>query len=248
DFFVGSILPNQVGLDDFRWHHRFVSYGHVAVRAHPAHDLHLRIAHLAAGGACARGPGGEAMSDVTTYESPSADRKIYGLMAEFDSAQELLDAAHKTHQAGYQKIDAYSPFPIEGLAEATGFHKNSVALVVLIGGIIGGLSAYALQYWVAVITYPVNVGGRPLQSWPSFIIVTFELTILFGGVSAAIGMLALNGLPMPYHPVFNVPEFAKASENKFFLVVFSSDPKYDAARTRSFLTGLAPRMIAEVPS
>ncbi|MFY9842353.1 MAG: DUF3341 domain-containing protein [Terriglobales bacterium] len=188
------------------------------------------------------------MSDVTTYESPGADRKIYGLMAEFDSAQELLDAAHKTHQAGYQKIDAYSPFPVEGLAEATGFHKNSVALVVLIGAIIGGLSAYALQYWVAVITYPVNVGGRPLQSWPSFIIVTFELTILFGGVTAAIGMLALNGLPMPYHPVFNVPEFAKASENKFFLVVFSSDPKYDAARTRSFLNELAPRMIAEVPS
>jgi hypothetical protein len=119
---------------------------------------------------------------------------------------------------------------------------------VLIGGIIGGLSAYALQYWVAVITYPVNVGGRPFHSWPSFIIVTFELTILFGGLSSAIGMIVLNGLPMPYHPVFNVPEFAKASESKFFLVVFSSDPKYDAARTRSFLTELAPRMIAEVPS
>jgi hypothetical protein len=173
---------------------------------------------------------------------------IYGLMAEFDSAQELLDAAHKAHEAGYQKMDAYSPFPVEGLAEAIGFHKNRVALVVLIGAIIGGLSAYALQYWVAVITYPVNVGGRPYHSWPSFIIVTFELTILFGGLSAAIGMLALNGLPMPYHPVFNVPEFAKASDNKFFLVVFSSDSNYDAVRTRSFLSGLAPRMIAEVPS
>jgi hypothetical protein len=101
---------------------------------------------------------------------------------------------------------------------------------------------------VAVITYPTNVGGRPFHSWPSFIIVTFELTILFGGLSSVIGMLALNGLPMPYHPVFNVPEFAKASENKFFLVVFSSDPNYDAARTRSFLSGLAPRMVAEVPS
>ncbi|MGA8540684.1 MAG: DUF3341 domain-containing protein [Terriglobales bacterium] len=188
------------------------------------------------------------MSDVSVYESPIPDSPSYGLMAEFDSAQELVDAAHKAHQAGYKKIDAYSPFPIEGLAEAIGFEKNGVALVVLIGGLIGLMSAYALQYWVAVITFPVNVGGRPYHSWPSFIIVTFELTILFGGLSAVIGMLALNGLPMPYHPVFNVPEFAKVTENKFFLVVFSSDPNYDAARTRSFLSGLAPRMIAEVPS
>lgn len=179
-------------------------------------------------------------------DSPGAP--TYGLMAEFDSAQELVDAAFKTRQAGYQKIDAYSPFPVEGLADAIGFHKNRVALVVLIGGILGGLSAYALEYWVAVITYPVNIGGRPLQSWPSFIIVTFELTILFGGLSAVFGMLALNGLPMPYHPVFNVPEFKKASENKFFLVVFSSDSQYDEAGTRSFLESLAPRMVAEVPS
>ena len=172
---------------------------------------------------------------------------VYGMMAEFDSPSDLVAAAHKTHEAGYKKIDAYSPFPIEDLAEA--IHcTNHVPLVTLIGACIGGLSGYLLQYWVAVITYPVNIGGRPYHSWPSFIIVTFELTILFGGLSSAIGMLALNGLPMPYHPVFNVPEFAKASENKFFLVVFASDPQYDAARTRSFLSGLSPRMIAEVPS
>src|ERR1700681_1805859 len=184
------------------------------------------------------------MSDSSTYESPVRDASIYGLMADFASAQELVAAAHKTHAAGYQKIDAYSPFPIEGLAEAIGFHKNRVPLVALIGGI----SAYSLQYWVAAITYPTNVGGRPFHSWPSFIIVTFELTILFGGLSAVIGMLALNGLPMPYHPVFNVPEFAKASDNKFFLVVFSSDPQFDVSQTRSFLSGLAPRLVAEVPS
>ncbi|MGO8985883.1 MAG: DUF3341 domain-containing protein [Terriglobales bacterium] len=185
--------------------------------------------------------------DETSYD-PRIYGPIYGLMAEFDSAQELLDAAHKTHEAGYRKIDAYSPFPVEGLAEAIGFHSNRVALVVLLGGLLGGISAYALQYWVAVITYPTNIGGRPYHSWPSFIIVTFELTILFGGLSAAIGMLVLNKLPMPYHPVFNVPEFAKATENKFFLLVESADPKFDISGTRSFLSELAPRMIAEVPS
>jgi hypothetical protein len=176
------------------------------------------------------------------------DASTYGLMAEFDSAQELVTAAHKTHAAGYEKMDAYSPFPVEGLAEAIGFHKNSVAFVVLVGGIIGGLSGYALQYWVSTIAYPLNIGGRPYHSWPSFIIVTFEMTILFAGLAAAFGMLALNGLPQPYHPVFNVAEFAKASDNKFFLVVFSTDPKYDARRTREFLKGLAPRAISEVPS
>lgn len=176
------------------------------------------------------------------------DASTYGLMAEFDSAQELVTAARKTHAAGYEKMDAYSPFPVEGLAEAIGFHKNSVAFVVLVGGIIGGLSGYALQYWVSTIAYPLNIGGRPYHSWPSFIIVTFEMTILFAGLAAAFGMLALNGLPQPYHPVFNVAEFAKASDNKFFLVVFSTDPKYDARRTREFLKGLAPRTISEVPS
>src|SRR5262249_2422828 len=115
-----------------------------------------------------------------------SDASVYGLMAEFDSPQELLDAAHKTSHAGYKKIDAYSPFPVEGLADAIGFHKNYVSLVVLICGMIGGLSGYLLQYYVAVITYPTNIGGRPYHSWPSFIIVTFELTILFGGISAAV--------------------------------------------------------------
>lgn len=173
---------------------------------------------------------------------------VYGLMAEFESAQSLVDAAHKTHAAGFQKIDAYSPFPIEGLAEAIGFTKNRVPLVVLIGGLIGGLSGYLMQYWISAISYPINVGGKPYHSWPAFIVVTFEMTILFGGLSAVFGMLALNGLPMPYHPVFNVPRFAFATKDRFFLIIFSSDPKYDSTQTRAFLEGLGSRFISEVPS
>jgi hypothetical protein len=173
---------------------------------------------------------------------------VYGIMAEFDSAQALVDAAHHTHEAGYVKIDAYSPFPVEGLAEAMGFHKNRVPLVVLIGGLIGGISGYALQYWVSAVSYPINVGGKPYHSWPAFIVVTFEMTILFAGISAVFGMLALNGLPMPYHPVFNVPRFALATKDRFFLIVFSTDPKYSPSETRRFLESMAPRSISEVPS
>ena len=174
--------------------------------------------------------------------------RIYGIMAEFDSASDLVAAARKTHEAGYRKIDAYSPFPVEELAEAIGFHKNRVPLVTLIGAIIGGLSGYLMQYWIAAVDYPVNVGGRPFHSWPAFIVVTFEMTILFGGIFAVLGMLALNGLPMPYHPVFNVPRFAMATKDRFFLIVFSTDPKYSPTSTRQFLESLGPRSISEVPS
>lgn len=173
---------------------------------------------------------------------------IYGIMAEFDSAQALIDAAKHTHQAGYQKIDAYSPFPIEGLAEEIGFHHDEVPLVVLIGGILGGLTGYAMQYWMSAVDYPLNIGGKPPHSWPSFIVITFEMTILFAGIFAVFGMLALNGLPMPYHPVFNIPRFALASKDRFFLIVFSSDQKYNPAETRRFLEALHPRSVVEVPS
>jgi Protein of unknown function (DUF3341) len=174
--------------------------------------------------------------------------RTYGLMAEFDTPDHIVAAARRTHEAGYKRIDAYTPFPIEELSEAIGFHHNGVPLVVLIGGLLGGLSGFFLQYWIHVINYPINVGGRPLNSWPSFIVVTFEMTILFAGIFAVFGMLALNGLPMPYHPVFNVPRFAFASKDRFFLIIFASDPKYDAVATRQFLEALGARAIDEVPS
>src|ERR1700682_3252163 len=172
---------------------------------------------------------------------------VYGIMAEFDSVHTLLDAANRTREAGYKRIDAYSPFPIEGLAEEIGFHHDEVPLVVLIGGIIGGLTGYLMQYWMSVVDYPLNIGGKPPHSWPAFIVITFEMPILFAGISAVFGMLALNGLPMPYHPVFNVPRFALASKDRFFLIVFSSDKKYDPSQTRKFLEGLAPRSVSEGP-
>ena len=173
---------------------------------------------------------------------------IYGMMAEFDTPVALVEAAKRTYQAGYKRIDAYTPFPVEGLAEEIGFHRDEVPLVVLTGGIVGGLTGYLMQYWMSAVAYPLNIGGKPYHSWPAFIVITFEMTILFAGISAVFGMLALNGLPMPYHPVFNVPRFARASRDRFFLVVFSSDVKYDPAATRQFLESLDPRSVLEVPS
>ena len=176
------------------------------------------------------------------------DPTIYGLMAEFDNVNDAIIAARRTYAAGYRKLDAYSPFPVEELSEAIGFHKNGVALICLIGGLLGCTAAYTLQWWINTISYPINIGGRPLHSWPSFIIVSFEMTILFSGLSAVYGMLSLNGLPMPYHPVFNVPQFDRASKDRFFLVIFSSDKNFDALRTRQFLESLNPISVAEVPS
>jgi hypothetical protein len=173
---------------------------------------------------------------------------IYGLMAEFETPGTIITAANKTYAAGYKKIDAYSPFPIEELSDAIGFHRNGVAPVVLAGGILGCLTGYLMQWWIATVSYPVNVGGRPYHSWPSFIVVTFELTILFSVLAAVFGMLALNGLPMPYHPVFNVERFAFASRDRFFLIIFSSDPMYSSAETRAFLESLGPRSVSEVPA
>jgi hypothetical protein len=171
---------------------------------------------------------------------------IYGLMAEFDTPEDLLEAAHRAHAGGYRQMDGYSPFPVEGLSEAIGFHRTRLPLVVLLGGLAGGLGGYLLQYYTAVIDYPLNVGGRPLHSWPAFIPVTFEMTVLIAGLAAVLGMLALNGLPRPYHPVFNVPRFEMASRNLFFLCIESTDPHFDVERTRQFLEALGSHQIYEV--
>jgi hypothetical protein len=175
-----------------------------------------------------------------------AQSSIYGLMAEFDSPEALVAAARSAFAAGFRKMDGYSPFPVDGLAEALGFHRTRVPLIVLIGGIIGCLGGFFLQYWAAVIDYPINVGGRPLNSWPAFIPVTFEVTILIAALSAFLGVLALNGLPMPYHPVFNVDRFELASRNRFFLCIESADPKFDPDRTRKFLESVGSQGVYEV--
>jgi ActD protein len=171
---------------------------------------------------------------------------IYGLMAEFDDPGALVAAAHKAHEEGYRRLDAYSPFPIEELHEALGMHHTRLPLIVLIGGLLGCGGGYALQYWASAIAYPLNVAGKPLHSWPAFIPVTFECTILGAALSAVFGMLALNGLPQPYHPVFNVARFALASRNRFFLCIEARDKKFDLAETRRFLEGLEPREVTVV--
>lgn len=175
-----------------------------------------------------------------------ARHELYGLLAEFRSGTELVRAAEKAHAAGYRRMDGYSPFPIEPLWEALGHHKSKVPMLVLIGALLGCVAGYALQYWVSAIAYPLNVGGRPYHSWPAFIPVTFECTILLGGLVAVFGMLALNGLPMPYHPVFNVARFERASRDGFFLCIEAVDAKFDRHATRGFLESLEPVGVHDV--
>jgi hypothetical protein len=172
---------------------------------------------------------------------------LYGLLAEFKDPEELVQAARAAHQAGYTRMDAYSPFPVEGLPEALGFHRTKMPLLILIGGITGALSGFALQYYCAVISYPINVAGRPLNSWPSWIPVTFELTVLIASLTAVFGLLALCGLPMPYHPLFHIPRFSRATRDGFFLCIEAADPRFERTATKDFLTGLNPREVSEVP-
>jgi hypothetical protein len=171
---------------------------------------------------------------------------IYGLMAEFSDPDNLIAAGRRAYDAGYRKMDAYSPFPLEELAEAIGFHRNRLPLVVLIGGLIGCVGGFLMQYYASTISYPLNVAGRPFNSWPAFIPVTFEMTILVAAFFAVLGMLGLNGLPTPYHPVFNVERFSHASQDRFFLCIEATDAKFDPEETRRFLESLEPYEVSVV--
>jgi len=177
------------------------------------------------------------MSEVT---------RLYGLMAEFDDAESLLVATREAHDQGYRKMDAYSPFPVEGLAEALGAKRKAVPLIVLLGGLTGCFGGFFLQYYIAAIYFPLNIGGRPLNSWPAFIPVTFELTVLVAALSGVLGLLLLNNLPMPYHPIFNVPRFAFASRDRFFICIEAADPKFEREATKDFLLNIGSREVNEV--
>ena len=175
-----------------------------------------------------------------------ATTRLYGLLAEFDAPEDLVTAAERAYADGYRRLDAYTPFPVHGLAEAVGFHTNRLPLLVLIGGILGAGAGFFSQYWAAVIDYPLNVGGRPFNSWPAFVPITFEVTILVAALTAVLGMLALNGLPQPYHPVFNAPRFALATRDRFFLCIEATDPRFDPEATRMFMEGLGAKEVTDV--
>jgi len=171
----------------------------------------------------------------------------YGLLAEFETPSQLVRAAENAYAAGYRRMDCYTPYPVEEAAEAIGFHKNEVSLVCLIGGLLGVAAMFSLETWISLWAYPLNIAGRPYFSWPAFVVPAYEWTILFAGLSAAFGMLALNGLPQVYHPVFNAPNFRMgATSDKFFLCLEATDPKFEVAETRTFLEGFAPVSVVEV--
>jgi hypothetical protein len=186
------------------------------------------------------------MGDVMAHVEPA--HTLHGLMAEFETPGALVAAAEQARLAGYRQMDAYSPIPIHELGEALGLPRTRLPRLVLAGGIVGGLAGYGLEYWSQVIAYPMNVGGRPFHSWPHFIPVAFETTVLGAALCAFVGMWALNKLPMPYHPVFNVPAFARASEDRFFLCIEGADPRFDRTGTWKFLEGLHPVGVSEVAS
>ena len=171
---------------------------------------------------------------------------LHGVIAEFENPAALIEAARQARAAGYRKMDAYTPYPIEELAHALALPRTKLPLLVFLGGALGCATGLGMQWFATVVHYPLNVGGRPLASWPSYIPITFELTVLFAAIVAVLGMLALNGLPMPYHPVFNVPSFALASRDRFFLCIEAADPLFDAPKTKAFLESLGAREVTEV--
>ncbi len=182
-----------------------------------------------------------------SHEAETETDAVHGVIAEFEHEADILAAAEAAYAAGYRKMDAYSPHPVDGLAEAMGFTKNRVPLIVLLGGLSGGATGFMMQWFSAVVHYPIDVGGRPLNSWPAFVPITFELTILFSAFASILGMLILNGLPKPYHPVFNAANFDSASSDRFFLCIESSDPMFETEGVKGFLEGFEPKSLSVVP-
>ncbi len=191
-------------------------------------------------------PNEAAPPSASAPDETMAEVPVYGLLAEFETPEAVRAAAEAAYAAGYRRMDAYSPFPVEGLAEAVGFRKNRMPLVALSGGVLGGLTGYVMQWYANVIGYPLNIGGRPHHSWPSFIPITFELTVLFAGFFALFGLLIASQLPQPYHPVFNAARFLHASQDRFFLCLEASDPTFDATATHAFLHAQGAVTISEV--
>ena len=165
---------------------------------------------------------------------------LYGFLAEFENPEDLKRCVQRARQEGYRNMDTYTPFPIEGMGEELRLPHTPVPIIVFIGGLIGAITGYGMQYYSAVISYPLNIGGRPYHSWPSFVVITFELTILFAGISAVLGMLALNSLPKPHHPLFNEPRFERATQDRFFLCIEARDPAFDTQKTWQFLEAVHP--------
>ena len=187
------------------------------------------------------------MADVhAVLDDAVAVPETYGVLGEFDSAEQLIDAARTAREAGYERMDAYSPFPVEGLADALGARRTRLPLVVLLGGVAGGVLGYLMQWYCAAVSYPLNIGGRPPLTWQGFVPVTFELTILGAALAAVLGMLALNGLPRPYHPLFNVPEFSLASQNRFFLCIEARDKQFDLGQASGFLHQIGATRVTTV--
>jgi hypothetical protein len=192
------------------------------------------------------GTPGPSVPTFLTFAHTPQKHPLYGVMAEFDGPNELVHAARETYGAGYRRINGYSPYPIEELWEAIGFTHSKLPLIVFIGGLLGGIGGFLMQYYIAVWDYPLNVGGKPLNSWPAFIPITFECTVLVAAFSAVLGMLVLNKLPQPYHPVFNAPNFAMATNDRFFLVVEANDPKYNHDEVVALLKSLHAQEVVDV--
>jgi hypothetical protein len=186
--------------------------------------------------------------NVRQPDSPAPPERppLYGLIAEFESPQELIEAARRAREQGYRKMDAYTPYPIHELTQALALPRTKLPILVFVGGALGAGTALLMQWFATVVHYPVNVGGRPLASWPAYIPITFELTVLFAAGATVLGMLGLNGLPMPYHPIFNAPRFALASRDRFFLCIEAKDPMFQLEKTSRFLATLGARVVSEV--